>query len=106
MKIRWISTIVLIVMFFAVQSVGYGEDELSCQPDAVVMFGNGVWNDAEDADGTRCQDDKTENADCQREVAHRLPALLNKGCRATWAAFPDAEHKIITVGWFQDRSHP
>ena len=53
MKIRWISTIVLLVTFFAVQGVGYGEDEQTCQPDVVVMFGNGVWNDAEDADESR-----------------------------------------------------
>ena len=49
MIIRWISTIVLIVSFLAVQGVGYGGDEQTCKPDAVVMFGNGVWNDAEDS---------------------------------------------------------
>ncbi len=48
MKIRWISTIVLIVTLLAVPGVGYGIDEQLCQP-AVVFFGNGVWNDAEDA---------------------------------------------------------
>ena len=53
MKIRWISTILLLVTFFAVQGVSYGEDEQTCQPDVVVMFGNGVWNDAEDADESR-----------------------------------------------------
>jgi len=53
MKIRWISNIVLILTFFAVQGVGYGEDGQTCQPDVVVMFGNGVWNDADDTDESR-----------------------------------------------------
>ena len=53
MKIRWLYKIVLIVTFLAVQGVGYGGDEQPCQPDAVVMFGNGVWNDAEDTNESR-----------------------------------------------------
>lgn len=53
MTTRRISTIVLIVMFIAVQSIVYGENEQPCQPDVVVMFGNGVWNDAEDAEESR-----------------------------------------------------
>ncbi|MDR4498498.1 MAG: hypothetical protein MRK02_11355 [Candidatus Scalindua sp.] len=40
MNIRWISTLVLIVTFLAIQGVGYGEEEQPCLPDAVVMFGN------------------------------------------------------------------
>ncbi|MDR4509911.1 MAG: hypothetical protein MRJ65_17030 [Candidatus Brocadiaceae bacterium] len=48
MKIRWITTIVLIVMFNVAHEVGYGEEEQLCQPTVVVMFGNGVWNSAED----------------------------------------------------------
>jgi len=53
MKIRWISTIIFIFTFLVVPVNGYGVDELPCQPDVVVMFGNGVWNDAEDADESR-----------------------------------------------------
>jgi hypothetical protein len=37
------------ITFFAVPGVGYGE----CEPDVVAMLGNGVWNDAEDADESR-----------------------------------------------------
>ncbi len=38
MKIRWISTIVLIVMFFAVTDISYCEDEQQCQPDVIVFL--------------------------------------------------------------------
>lgn len=51
MKIRWISIILLIVMFLAVQGVGYGEDEQAC--GVVVMFGNGMWTTANDANRSR-----------------------------------------------------
>jgi len=53
MKIRWISTIVLIVMFFAVTDISYCEDEQQCQPDVIVFFGNGVGNHREAADKNR-----------------------------------------------------
>jgi len=53
MKIRWISTIVLIVMFFAVTDISYCEDEQTCQPDVVVMFGNGVSNSFRSADRSK-----------------------------------------------------
>lgn len=53
MKIRRISTIILIFTFLVVPVDGYGQDEQPCQPDVVVMFGNGVWNDAEDTDESR-----------------------------------------------------
>jgi len=53
MNNRWISTIVLLVTFLSATGVSYGVDEQPCQPDVVVMFGNGVWNDAEDADESR-----------------------------------------------------
>lgn len=41
MKIRWISIIVIIVMFLAVTGVGYSEEEQPCPPGVVVMYGNG-----------------------------------------------------------------
>ena len=50
MKIQWIPHIVLLVTFLAMSGVAYGEGEQQCQPEVVVFFGNGVWNDAEDAD--------------------------------------------------------
>ncbi len=48
MKIRWIYTMIFIFTFLIVPVNGYGQDEQTCQPDAIVMFGNGVWNDVED----------------------------------------------------------
>ncbi len=48
MKIRLISTIVLIVMLLAVQGVGYGGDGRRCS-GVVVMFGNGVGNNKQKA---------------------------------------------------------
>ncbi|UJS15950.1 MAG: hypothetical protein L3J17_08450 [Candidatus Jettenia sp.] len=53
MKIRWISHIVLLVSFLAISGVVYGEGEQQCQPGIVIFFGNGVWNDVEDANGSR-----------------------------------------------------
>ena len=53
MNIRWISHRVLLVTFLAMSGVVYGEGEQQCQPETVVFFGNGVWNDAEDADESR-----------------------------------------------------
>ena len=53
MNIRLISIIMLIVTFPTISNVCYGENVQPCQPDVVVMFGNGVWNDAEDADESR-----------------------------------------------------
>jgi len=50
MKIRWIATLVLIVASFTVHGVGYGVDKQQCQPGVVVFFGNGVWNDVENAE--------------------------------------------------------
>lgn len=50
MKIRWISNIVLLATFLAMSGIVYGEGEQQCQPGVVVFFGNGVWNDVEDAD--------------------------------------------------------
>ena len=50
MNIRWISHIVLLVTFLAMSGVVYGEGGQQCQPEVVVFFGNGVWNDVEDAD--------------------------------------------------------
>lgn len=44
MKTRWISFIVLIVTLLIVQVVSYGEDEQTCLPDVIVLFGNGVLN--------------------------------------------------------------
>lgn len=52
MKIRWISHIVLLVSFLAMSGVVYGEEDRSCQPGVIVFFGNGVWNDVEDAEGS------------------------------------------------------
>ncbi len=53
MNIRWISHRVLLVTFLTMSGVVYGEGEQQCQPEVVVFFGNGVWNDAEDADESR-----------------------------------------------------
>ncbi len=53
MKIRWISNVVLFVTLLALVGVVYGVDEQKCQPEVVVFFGNGVWNDAESADRSR-----------------------------------------------------
>lgn len=53
MKIRWISHMTLLVVLLALSGVVYGEDEQICQPEAVVFFGNGVWNDVEDANESR-----------------------------------------------------
>ena len=50
MKIRWIFTLLPFVTFLAMSGVVYGEGEQQCQPGVVVFFGNGVWNDVEDAD--------------------------------------------------------
>ncbi|MDN3514506.1 MAG: hypothetical protein NG747_08910 [Candidatus Brocadia sp.] len=49
MNIRWISHVVLLITFFALSGVVYGEGEQQCQPETVVFFGNGVWNDVENA---------------------------------------------------------
>ncbi|MBE7447129.1 MAG: hypothetical protein HS132_18715 [Planctomycetia bacterium] len=49
MKIRWISHIVLLVTFLAMSGVVYGAGGQQCQPEVVVFFGNGVWNDVESA---------------------------------------------------------
>ena len=51
MNIRWISNIVLLVTFLAMSDIVYGEQQ--CQPEIGVFFGNGVWNDAEEADKSR-----------------------------------------------------
>ena len=53
MNIRWIPNRVLLVIFLAMSGVVYGEGGQQCQPETVVFFGNGVWNDAEDADESR-----------------------------------------------------
>ena len=53
MNIRWISHRVLLVTFLAMSGVVYGEGGQQCQPETVVFFGNGVWNDAEDANESR-----------------------------------------------------
>lgn len=53
MNIRWISNIVLLVAFLAMSGVVYGEGGQQCQPEVVVFFGNGVWNDVEDANESR-----------------------------------------------------
>ncbi|BBO18639.1 conserved hypothetical protein [Candidatus Brocadia pituitae] len=53
MKIRWISHGVLLVTFLAMSGVVYGEGEQPCQPEVVVFFGNGVWNDVESAEESR-----------------------------------------------------
>ncbi|MCP5005603.1 MAG: PKD domain-containing protein, partial [Planctomycetes bacterium] len=42
MKIGWKSIIFLVITSLFVQSVGYGQEEQPCEPDIVVMFGNGV----------------------------------------------------------------
>lgn len=49
MNIRRISNRVLLVSFLALSGVVYGEGEQQCQPEVVVFFGNGVWNDVENA---------------------------------------------------------
>ncbi|KKO19635.1 MAG: hypothetical protein L3J18_09720 [Candidatus Brocadia sp.] len=51
MKIRWIPYIVIAISL-SVSGVVHGENE-RCQPEVVVFFGNGVWNDVEDADESR-----------------------------------------------------
>ena len=53
MNIRWIPNRVLLVTFLAMSGVVYGEGGQQCQPETVVFFCNGVWNDAEDADESR-----------------------------------------------------
>ncbi len=53
MNIRWISNTVLFVTFLAISGVVYGEVGQQCQPEVVVFFGNGVWNDVEDANESR-----------------------------------------------------
>lgn len=53
MKIRWIFTLLPFVTFLAMSGVVYGEEEQQCQPEVVVFFGNGVWNDVESADKSR-----------------------------------------------------
>lgn len=52
MKIRWLPKIVLLT-FLAMPGVVYGEGGQQCQPRTVVFFGNGVWNDVEDASESR-----------------------------------------------------
>ncbi|TLD40038.1 MAG: hypothetical protein JETT_3692 [Candidatus Jettenia ecosi] len=49
MNIRWISHIVFLVTFLVMSGVVYGEEDQPCQPGVVVFFGNGVWNDVENA---------------------------------------------------------
>ncbi len=48
MKIQCISNIVFLT-FLALSSVVYGAGGQQCQPGVVVFFGNGVWNDVENA---------------------------------------------------------
>ena len=53
MNIRWISHTVLLVTFLAISGVVYGEEDRLCRPGVIVFFGNGVWNEVEDANGSR-----------------------------------------------------
>ncbi len=53
MNIRRISHRVLLVTFLAMSGVVYGEGDQQCQPEVVVFFGNGVWNDVEDAEESK-----------------------------------------------------
>ena len=53
MNIRWTATIAFIVTLLTFQGGGYSEDERPCQPDVVVMFGNGILNSERSTDRSR-----------------------------------------------------
>ncbi len=49
MNIRWISHTGLLVTSLAMSGIVYGEEDRPCRPGVVIFFGNGVWNDVENA---------------------------------------------------------
>ena len=52
MKTRWISAVLLIGAFL-IPNLVYSADGRLCQQGVFVVFGNGVWNDKEQADSSR-----------------------------------------------------